>query len=260
MNNKFFKIVIPNYNNNKYLKDCFNSILIQTFKDYCIVIVDDVSTDGSQETIKDFVDKHDNAYAVFLKEKRWNGGSRNLGVQYGPTGEYILFIDSDDVFDDGDCLQTIHDLIEKHNHPDCIRLSYNWCGDVKRPVILEQDTPESLLRVCDVACWTKCIKTELFQPFPENTLMEDVVQHIKQCDVLKTVVPCRKPIINWNRNNPTSCSTNANIQNGKWLSSMYRYCADLMDLQCVTDYCEDERQIRANRAQQDIKNNITRQS
>ena len=68
MNNTFFKIVIPNYNNNKYLKDCFNSILIQTFKDYCIVIVDDVSTDGSQETIKDFVDKHDNAYAVFLKE------------------------------------------------------------------------------------------------------------------------------------------------------------------------------------------------
>ena len=165
-----------------------------------------------------------------------------------------------DVFDDEDCLQTIYNLIEKHNHPDCIRLSYNWCGDVKRPVILEQDTPESLLRVCDVACWTKCVKAELFQSFPENTLMEDVVQHIKQCDVLKTVVPCRKPIVNWNRNNPTSCSTNANIQNCKWLSSMYRYCADLMDLQCVTDYCEDERKIRANRAQQDIKGNITRQS
>ena len=86
MNNNFFKIVIPNYNNDKYLKACFDSILMQTFKDYCIVIVDDVSTDGSQETIKDFVNKHDNAYAVFLKEKRWNGGSRTLGVQYGPTG------------------------------------------------------------------------------------------------------------------------------------------------------------------------------
>jgi hypothetical protein len=116
-----------------------------------------------------------------------------------------------------------------------------------------------LVAVCDVACWTKCIKTELIQHFPENTLMEDVVQHIAQCDVLQTVVPCLKPIVNWNRNNPTSCSTNPNIQNRKWLSSMYRYCADLMDLQCKTSYCEAHRVYRMETAQKDIKNNITRQ-
>lgn len=255
----FFKVVIPNYNNNKYLDNCLQSILNQTFTDYSIVIVDDVSDDGSQETILKYAEKYDNIYAYLLKEKRWNGGSRNLGVQQGSESEYLLFIDSDDTFEGNDCFQTIYDLIINYNYPDCVRLSYNWCGDVKRPVILDHDTPEKLLRVCDVACWTKCIKTSLFQPFPENTLMEDVVQHISQCDVIKTVVPCFKPIVNWNRNNPTSCSTNANLQNCKWLSSMYRYCADLMDLQCKTDYCEDERRIRANRAQQDIKNNITRQ-
>lgn len=260
MKEHFFKIVIPNYNNSKYISDCLNSILEQTFTDYCITIVDDVSDDGSQEIIEEYANRYDNIKAILLKEKRWNGGSRNIGIfDEGQTGKYILFIDSDDTFDDNNCFQTIYDLITENNYPDCVRLSYNWCGDEKRPVHLDQDTPEKLLRVCDVACWTKCIKAELIQPFPENTLMEDVVQHIAQCDVLQTVVPCLKPIVNWNRNNPTSCSTNANLQNRKWLSSMYRYCADLMDLRCKTDYCEDERQIRANRAQQDIKNNITRQ-
>lgn len=50
-----------------------------------------------------------------------------------------------------------------------------------------------------------------------------------------------------------------NYNNGKWLSSMYRYCADLMDLQCKTSYCEAHRVYRMETAQKDIKNNITRQ-
>lgn len=259
MDKPYFKIIIPNYNNGKYIAKCLDSILNQTFKDFEIIVIDDVSDDNSVDVIHEYTTKYENIIAICLRVKRWNGGSRNIGISAPTYTKYTMFIDSDDVFDDEFCLQTIYNIIQKNNEPDCIRLSYNWCGDEKRPVILRHSTPEELVDVCDVACWTKCIKTELIQLFPENTLMEDVVQHIKQCDVLKTVVPCTKPIVNWNRNNPTSCSTNAEIQNGKWLSSMYRYCADLMDLQVNTPYCEEQRVKRMNKAMEDIKNNITRQ-
>lgn len=255
----FFKIIIPNYNNGAFLRQCIDSVLNQSFKDFEIILVDDVSTDNSREIIKEYEERHCNIKAILLEEKKWNGGSRNEAIKVPTDSTYTMFLDSDDCFDDDSCLQTIYDIIINNNYPDCVRLSYNWCGDEKRPVILTQSTPADLVAVCDVACWTKCIKTELIQYFPENTLMEDVVQHIAQCDVLQTVVPCLKPIVNWNRNNPTSCSTNPNIQNGKWLSSMYRYCADLMDLQCKTSYCEAHRVYRMETAQKDIKNNITRQ-
>ena len=255
----FFRIIIPNYNNGAFLRQCIDSVLNQSFKDFEIILVDDVSTDNSREIIKEYEERYYNIKAILLEEKKWNGGSRNEAIKVPTDSTYTMFLDSDDCFDDDSCLQTIYDIIINNNYPDCVRLSYNWCGDEKRPVILTQSTPADLVAVCDVACWTKCIKTELIQYFPENTLMEDVVQHIAQCDVLQTVVPCLKPIVNWNRNNPTSCSTNPNIQNGKWLSSMYRYCADLMDLQCKTSYCEAHRVYRMETAQKDIKNNITRQ-
>ena len=255
----FFRIIIPNYNNGAFLRQCIDSVLNQSFKDFEIILVDDVSTDNSREIIKEYEERHYNIKAILLEEKKWNGGSRNEAIKVPTDSTYTMFLDSDDCFDDDSCLQTIYDIIINNNYPDCVRLSYNWCGDEKRPVILTQSTPADLVAVCDVACWTKCIKTELIQYFPENTLMEDVVQHIAQCDVLQTVVPCLKPIVNWNRKNPTSCSTNPNIQNGKWLSSMYRYCADLMDLQCKTSYCEAHRVYRMETAQKDIKNNITRQ-
>ena len=255
----FFRIIIPNYNNGAFLRQCIDSVLNQSFKDFEIILVDDVSTDNSREIIKEYEERYYNIKAILLEEKKWNGGSRNEAIKIPTDSTYTMFLDSDDWFDDDSCLQTIYDIIINNNYPDCVRLSYNWCGDEKRSVILTQSTPADLVAVCDVACWTKCIKTELIQHFPENTLMEDVVQHIAQCDVLQTVVPCLKPIVNWNRNNPTSCSTNPNIQNGKWLSSMYRYCADLMDLQCKTSYCEAHRVYRMETAQKDIKNNITRQ-
>lgn len=85
--------------------------------------------------------------------------------------------------------------------------------------------------------------------------MEDVVQHIKQCDVIESVVSIEKPIVVWNRNNLKSCSReeNQNLQNGKWQSSMYRYCADLMDLSCKNDECENHRKWRLDVVLDNIK-------
>lgn len=255
-----FSIIIPNYNNAKYLDKMFHSIYTQTFQDYEIIFVDDVSTDNSVEIARDWKIKYfkDKMKLIIMEDKAWNGGARNVGLaNQDKDRDYTLFLDSDDTFDGEDCLQTIVDIIKTNNYPDCIRLSYNWCGDEVRHVDLsEQNTPELLASVCDVACWTKCIKTHLIVEFPMNTLMEDAIQHLQQVDQITTVVGCKKAIVNWNRQNPNSCSTNGQLQNGKWLSSFYRYFADLLDLQLEKSYTKDARQFRIEDMKKAIKINI----
>jgi len=167
--------------------------------------------------------------------------------------QYTLFIDSDDTYTDNYCLENIYLLITNNNYPDCVRLSYNYClGKNITLNILTETSPEAMVHNPNVACWTKCVKTSLIQLFPENTLMEDVVEHIQVCDNISTVVPCTTPIIDWNRNNANSCSTHINLQNRKWEDSLPRFINDLTNLKCTHSYCEEERLKRLQMAKDNL--------
>lgn len=254
----FFRIIVPNYNNAEWFGKCLDSVLEQTFSDYELIIVDDQSTDNSDAIIKNACYKaSDKILPIYCEDyKRYNGGARNLGLKVPIKSRYTLFLDSDDWFASADYLEALHDFIVANSEPDCIRLSYVCQLDNSAMSInLDDNSPEKLVQSVYVACWTKCIKSELVQPFPENTLMEDVVQHIQQCDYVETVVPFFKSAIVWNRRNKNSCSRpeNQDLQHGKWQSSMYRYMADLLDLECRHDYCEKQRQWRAKVCLENIK-------
>lgn len=253
-----FSIIIPNYNNASWLERLFESIYNQRRKDYEVIFADDCSTDNSIEVATKWAQKFDGKMTIARSSiKRWNGGTRNIAITFA-TGKYILFIDSDDCFADNECLDTIGRAIEQNDYPDLIRLSYYYCaGNEERPVDLSwQDTIEKIVHDENVACWTKCIKREKFVRFPENTLKEDVAQHIAQLDAVDTVAVCPKPIIKWNRNNPNSCSSNKELQGGKFISSLYRKYADLLDLIVSKPECQRELELRRAQAKEDIKREI----
>lgn len=259
----FFRIIIPNYNNSEWLNKCLGSVLNQAFTDWDLIFIDDCSTDDSVGKAGNIIGNR--GMIMVLKDKKWNGGSRNVGLQAYNDSKYTLFLDSDDWFADPTALQKLHDFIESEGEPDCVRLSYRveYDGNKSMPVILTDDNAEKLVKSVFVACWTKCIKSELVQPFPENTLMEDVVQHIKQCDVIQFPVSVfRESVVVHNRNNKNSCTRKENLgaQNGKWQSSMYRYMADLLDLRLSTDYCIKVRDRKASVCLKHIKENNYTQS
>jgi len=258
----FFRVIVPNYNNGEWLKKCVESVLNQTFKDYDLIVVDDCSDDNSREYLQTIIGK---ALVFSCHDKHYNGGSRNIGIdQLKGLSDYTLFLDSDDWFVDNNVFQELHDFIIDEEHPDCVRLPYicEYEGNKHLNVQLTDSTLEGLTASCFVACWTKCIKSDLVQKFPENTLMEDVVQHIKQCDVIKEVVPFNKPVVVHNGNNKNSCSRkeNQDLQHGKWQSSMFRYMADLLDLQLTHDYCEKARQARCEGCLKNIRNGVYSQT
>ena len=242
-----FSIVIPNFNSSEWIEKCLDSVLNQTYKELEIIIVDDMSTDNSVEIISKYNDKR----ITFIKsdKKLWNGGARNLGIEYAQIlkTDYTIFLDCDDFFYFDDCLLELAKVIEENNYPDCIRLPYIHLKDNKKQEIkLTDNNPKDLVNSCFVAPWTKCVKTNILANFPENTLIEDVVQHIAQCDKIETVAVCPYPIVVWNRDNKMSISLEENkyLYNSKRISSIYRNIADLMDLQCTHDYCEEHRKWR----------------
>jgi len=91
-------VIIPMYNSEKYIAECLNSILVQTFQNFEVIVVDDCSTDNSVEIAKSYEEKFDGRLKIFKTKKNSNGGGyvpRNLGLNLS-CGKYIFFVDSDD--------------------------------------------------------------------------------------------------------------------------------------------------------------------
>lgn len=87
-------IVVPIYNSQSFLSKCLSSISSQTFKDFECILVDDGSTDGSED-ICDIWAKKDERFKVIHKTNQGVSSARNTGIDLA-SGEWITFIDSDD--------------------------------------------------------------------------------------------------------------------------------------------------------------------
>ena len=92
-------IVIPMYNAEKYIGECLDSILAQTFTNYEVIVVDDCSTDNSRTVVQSYLPKFTRGGELNLICLEKNSGNpaqpRNIGVRLA-HGEFITFIDSDD--------------------------------------------------------------------------------------------------------------------------------------------------------------------
>lgn len=92
-------VIIPIYNTKDYLDECIQSVINQTQKELEIILVDDGSTDGSGDMIREYAEKYSFIKAIHQKNKKL-GAARNAGVKIA-VGEYIYFLDSDDYISEG---------------------------------------------------------------------------------------------------------------------------------------------------------------
>lgn len=241
-----FSVVIPNYNSIEWWKRLLESIEAQTFKDYEVIIVDDISTDGSYDAINKWIcedyDNRSKRYRVYQNEtKRLNGGTRNVGVAKA-NGDYILFVDCDDYFYSRDSFRLIAEEIDR-THADLIRLPYHYLVQYgEGDVMLHEETIPKLMQSVFVAPWTKCVKRELFRPFPEGTLNEDVSQHIDQIDQIETLGYVDHPICVWNCRNKNQISKHE--ENPLRKASYWKQIADLEVLDLKHDYSKEWKQAR----------------
>lgn len=112
-NNPIISIIVPVYQVKPYLKECLDSILIQSFTDWEMLLIDDGSTDGS-ELICDEYGLKDSRIRVFHKENEGLSSARNLGLDHS-RGEFITLFDSDDVMLTSEFLRILYDAIIEHD-------------------------------------------------------------------------------------------------------------------------------------------------
>lgn len=253
----FFSVIIPAYNAVETLERAVNSVLTQDFEDYYLTVVDDMSTDGTAELIEDM--GYTNITRVFSGKKSYNGGSRNRAMEHAPNSLYTLFLDADDEFIDNSFFSKLHNLIIKKHYPDMVRLPYEKCDDstgkCTTMMYPKNETIGEIAQSPRVAAWTKAVKTRLLVPFPENTLMEDVCQHLAQCDVVRTVAHYPEPAVRWHIHNKSTSHNNS----PKWQSSAWRFVADLMDLDLKRDFTKARRDVKLQRAKENLFNGIIAQ-
>jgi len=92
---KLVSIVSPVYNSAEFLHETIQSVLDQTYQNWELILVDDGSTDESARVIDEYV-KDDNRISYYYKENGGQASARNVGIQKA-KGEYISFLDSDDI-------------------------------------------------------------------------------------------------------------------------------------------------------------------
>ena len=218
-----FSVIIPNYNNGKFLEKCLNSVLNQTYKNYEIIFVDDMSEDTSLEIANKLLKTPHKILKV--PYKKYNGGTRNIGIMEA-TGDYIMCIDSDDWLINDKVLEDLNDFIEDE---DIIRTGYSlYNGEITFTDIPKHETMMDLFIEPTCAVWTKVIKTEILKNtlFSEGTLMEDKVHHYRIIDKINSFADFPQVTHIWNRTNTHSVSTKRNY---KWDNSIYRHIADMLD-------------------------------
>ena len=106
-------IIMPVYNASKYIEQSVISVNNQSLKDIELICIDDGSTDNSLELLNKLKDKYD-FIKIFTQENQGSGQARNYGISEA-SGEYIAFLDADDIFLDDDALEKMYFYGHKNN-------------------------------------------------------------------------------------------------------------------------------------------------
>lgn len=166
-------IIVPVYNAEKYLDDCFCSLENQTQRNFEVILVDDGSTDSSGGKCDLFVERNNNATVIHTE----NQGlllARREGVKIA-KGDYYAFLDSDDCLS-LDFISIIEDTIRNQNFPDIITFDFSrsieisFSGMIARPGL-----PHSGLYVAELyACVKRAVCDGNFNNLANKVIRRDV--------------------------------------------------------------------------------------
>ena len=171
-------LIVPVYNTEKYLNKCIDSLINQTLKDIEIIIINDGSTDNSENIIKNYKDSRSR---YISKSNEGIGKTRNLGIGLA-NGEYLAFVDSDDYLASDFCEK----MYNKANNDDCDVVICNFYKDDKKLIEINlgsfkdcslKQNP-ALINMINLGPCNKIYKKCLFDNndnrFVENLKYEDV--------------------------------------------------------------------------------------
>ncbi|MCK4258767.1 MAG: glycosyltransferase [Halanaerobiales bacterium] len=141
-------VIMPAFNTKDFIYRAIGNVKMQTYKNYELIVIDDMSTDGTREILE----KIDDIILIKNDHKRLAGGSRNAGLDVA-KGDYVLFIDSDDAYHNETRFKRVAEDFKES--PDVIFMGYRTNED-------HQFVPDGKTYMSEVynmcAVWNKCWK------------------------------------------------------------------------------------------------------
>jgi glycosyltransferase involved in cell wall biosynthesis len=214
-------VIVPIYNCETFISKCLESVIEQTYSNIEIIVVDDGSTDGSGEIVNAYKGK-DDRIAYYYQDNIGPSEARNRGIA-NSTGEYLVFIDSDDTVDTNYIEILLNKLITSGADLVC-------CGykDISENGVLNYTDFDfnksiSLHIFIDMVCkgtggvlWSKIYKKEIINKnnlkMDKNIFMsEDLVFVLQYAVHCKSFAAIKGYLYNYNRLNQNSISSNISI-------------------------------------------------
>lgn len=184
-------VIIPVYNAELYLSQCLYSVVNQSLKDIEIILINDGSTDNSTKICNEIA-AQDSRIKLFNQENAGAAAARNLGIE-NATGDYILFLDCDDIFSSELCKKLYNEAIKNDNDITiCHSIEFDNKTKNKLPsdwIIKDdllpskktfnyKDIPNHVIGFCQGWAWDKLYKTDFIKKqnlkFPNLNNTEDM--------------------------------------------------------------------------------------
>jgi len=209
MDGKKVSIIIPVYNVEKYIEQCLDSVIHQTYKNLEIIIVNDGSSDNSYSICEKYANS-DNRFVLITQQNGGLAKARNEGIK-ASSGDIISFVDSDDFLDE----QMIEKMVGLYleTAADIVCTGYDEYDDEKsffiqhimpldsHCVLSGQEARKLLLFDCFYRCfaWNKIYSREIFEGelFPEGVLYEDIEIMHNLFEKSKFIAVINKPLYHY---------------------------------------------------------------
>lgn len=216
-----FSILVPVYNVEKYLEQCVESLLNQTYNgEYEIILVDDGSTDSSGKICDKYFKDYPEKIKVVHKQNEGLVSARQAGID-AAKGEFCLFVDSDD-FVETKLLETVNNCIEHNNNPDMAIYSFRYYSNGKtterkatlaaKETVFTNDNKKLLYDALITTAFitslcTKALKTEILKNDPtdysfyyDKNMAEDWFRSVHLLTAAKKIVYINESLYNYRTN------------------------------------------------------------
>ena len=160
-NQPLVSIITPNFNTEKFVAKTIESVLKQTYDNWEMIIVDDASTDKSVEIIKKYASNEPRIHLIQLDKNNGQGNARNIATKFA-SGDYIAFLDSDDIWHPDKITIHIRFMLEKN--ADFSHTSYGFIDESDNRIMQTYHVSsypvsyKNLLKRTEIGCLTVIYK------------------------------------------------------------------------------------------------------
>ena len=160
--NNLVSIIMPSYNSEKFIRESIDSVMAQTYQNWEMIIVDDVSQDNSNKIVEQYTKKDNRIKLIKLEENSGPAIARNKAIEEA-KGRYIAFLDSDDYWSEDKLSKQLHFM--KENNYELSFTSYVSIDELTGKILRHIKVPprvdyKKLLKQNIIGCLTVIYDTE----------------------------------------------------------------------------------------------------